>query len=71
MNWRMTPTPPERVIVPVCGGSSPAISRSSVVLPVPLAPTSAAFAPSPTRKLAPSSSTRPSGRACPIDAASM
>ena len=35
--------------------------RSSVVLPVPLAPTSAVLAPSPTRKLTSSNSTRPSG----------
>ena len=61
MNWRMTPTPPVRATVPAAGGRSPAIMRSSVVLPVPFAPTSAVLAPSPTRKLTSSNSTRPSG----------
>ena len=36
--------------------------RSSVVLPAPLAPTSATLAPSPTRKETSSSSSRPSGQ---------
>ena len=40
------------------------MSRSSVVFPVPFAPTSAVFAPSPTRKLTSSNSTRPSGSTC-------
>ena len=61
MNWRMTPRPPERATVPAVGVRSPAMIRSSVVLPAPFAPTRAAFAPSPTRKLTSSSSTRPSG----------
>ena len=59
----MTPTPPVRATAPEDGCRSPAIIRSSVVLPAPLAPTSAVFAPSPTRKLTSSKSTRPSGSA--------
>ena len=49
-NWRITPSPPDRPTEPSCGSMSPATSRSRVVLPAPLAPTSATFAPSPTRK---------------------
>ena len=61
MNCRMTPTPPVRATPPDAGARSPAIIFSRVVLPVPLAPTSAVLAPSPTRKLTSSNSTRPSG----------
>ena len=43
---------------------SPATIRSSVVLPAPFGPTSATFAPSPTRKLTSAKSTRPSGSTC-------
>src|SRR4051794_19734527 len=57
----MTPRPPLRVTTPACGGRSPVMIRSSVVLPAPLAPTSATLAPSPTRNDTSSSSTRPSG----------
>ena len=39
--------------------------RSRVVLPAPLAPTSATLAPSPTRNETSSSSTRPSGQLVP------
>src|SRR4051794_12725712 len=70
MNCRMTPTPPTRETVPRCGVSSPAIMRSSVVLPAPFAPTSAALTPSPTRKATSLSSSRPSGRTCPTPATS-
>src|SRR5215813_2577683 len=42
-------------------GKSPATMRSNVVLPAPFGPTSATFAPSPTRKLTSWKSTRPSG----------
>ena len=59
--WRITPSPPDRVIAPACGTRSPVTMRSSVVLPAPFAPTSATFAPSPTRNDTSSSSTRPSG----------
>ncbi len=59
--WRITPSPPERVTAPSCGTRSPVMIRSSVVLPAPFAPTSATFAPSPTRKETSSRSTRPSG----------
>ena len=45
MNWRMTPTPPLLLMVPVSAVMSPAMSRSSVVLPVPLAPTMRDLAP--------------------------
>ena len=55
------PSPPERVTTPACGTRSPVMIRSSVVLPAPLAPTSATLAPSPTRNDTSSSSTRPSG----------
>src|SRR4051812_23799524 len=60
--WRITPSPPLRVTTPAVGASSPVMMRSSVVLPAPLAPTRATFAPSPTRNDTSSSSTRPSGR---------
>ena len=60
----LTPSPPLRVTTPACGVSSPVMIRSSVVLPAPLAPTSATLAPSPTRNDTSSSSTRPSGRVC-------
>ena len=49
MNWRMTPSPPERVTAPSCAAMSPAMIRVSVVLPVPLGPMRATLAPSPTR----------------------
>ena len=62
MNWRITPSPPLRETEPLVGVRSPAMIRSSVVLPEPLGPTSATVAPSPTRKDTSSSSTRPSGR---------
>ena len=58
---RITPRPPLRVIAPACGMRSPVTIRSNVVFPAPLAPTSATFAPSPTRNDTSSSSTRPSG----------
>ncbi len=61
MNWRITPSRPPTTTLPRSGSSSRAISRSSVVLPVPFAPTRATFWPSPTRKEASSSSTRPPG----------
>ena len=61
MNWRMTPRPPLAATVPSCGTTSPATIRSSVVLPAPFGPTSAAVTPSPTRKLTSSRSDRPSG----------
>ena len=64
INCRITPSPPLEVTVPDCGITSPAMSRISVVLPAPFGPTSAATVPSPTRKEASSSSTRPSGSAC-------
>src|SRR5688500_5152324 len=64
MNWRITPRPPLRATAPSSGTRSPATIRSSVVFPAPFSPTSAARAPSPTRKETPSSSTRPSGRVC-------
>ncbi len=50
MNWRMTPSPPVRATEPASGIRSPAMIRSSVVLPAPFSPTSAARAPSPMRK---------------------
>ncbi len=52
-------------IVPVVGASSPAISRSSVVLPTPLAPTRATRSPLPTVKLTSRSSSAPPGRRQP------
>ena len=52
-------------IVPVVGASSPAISRSSVDLPTPLAPTSATRSPLPTVKLTSRSSSAPPGRRQP------
>ena len=58
---RITPSPPERVTAPACGLMSPVMIRSRVVLPAPLAPTSATLAPSPTRNEMSSSNTRPSG----------
>ena len=61
-NCGITPSPPLTVTAPPCGCSSPAISRSSVVLPAPLAPTNATDAPSPTRKDTSPSRTLPSGR---------
>ena len=61
MNWRMTPRPPVATTVPDCGWRSPATSRSKVVLPALFGPTRAAVTPSPIRKLASSSSVRPSG----------
>ena len=61
-NWRITPSPPLRVTAPPCASRSPAMIRSSVVLPVPLGPISATVAPSPTRNETSSSSGRPSGR---------
>ncbi len=65
MNWRITPSPPSLVTAPTCGVMSPATIRSSVVLPVPLAPTSATLAPSPTRNETSRNSSRPSGRMHP------
>jgi len=62
-NWRMTPRPPLTATVPDCAAISPAMSRTSVVLPAPFGPTSAAVVPSPTRKQASASSSRPSGSA--------
>src|SRR3954447_22371525 len=59
--WRITPSPPLRVTTPACGTSSPVMILSSVVLPAPLAPTSATLAPSPTRNDTSSSRTLPSG----------
>ena len=59
--WRITPRPPVRVTTPAWGTRSPVMMRSSVVLPAPLAPTSATLAPSPTRNDTSSSRTRPSG----------
>ncbi len=64
MNWRMTPRPPVRATDPASGTRSPEMIRSSVVLPAPFSPTSAARTPSPTRNDTSSSSTRPSGRVC-------
>ncbi len=61
-NCGITPSPPLTETVPPCGWSSPASSRSRVVLPAPFAPTRATTAPSATRKEASPSSTRPSGR---------
>ena len=66
MNCRITPSPPVRATEPASGIRSPAMIRSSVVLPAPFSPTSAARAPSPMRKLTSSRSTRPSGRVCLI-----
>ncbi len=62
MNCAITPNPPLRDTVPLLGRRSPAMIRSSVVLPAPLGPTRATTAPSPTRNETSSSSTRPSGR---------
>jgi hypothetical protein len=64
MNCRITPSPPVRAIAPASGARSPAMIRSSVVLPAPFSPTSAARAPSPMRKDTSSSSTRPSESVC-------
>src|SRR6202035_3404558 len=49
MNWRITPSPPVATTVPDWGWMSPATSRSSVVLPAPFGPTSAAVIPSRQR----------------------
>src|SRR5580765_7985853 len=62
MNWRITPSPPERVTAPSWGARSPAMIRPSVVLPVPLGPIRATLAPSPTRSETSLSSGLPSGR---------
>ncbi len=62
MNCRITPSEPDRVTAPPSAARSPATIFSSVVLPVPFGPISAAFTPSPIRKLTPSSNWRPSGR---------
>jgi hypothetical protein len=61
MNWRITPSPPERAMPPIGVGRSPATIRSSVVLPAPFGPTSATLAPSPTRNDTSANSSRPSG----------
>ena len=63
MNWRITPSPPVIATVPSSGEISPQIMRISVVLPDPLGPISATFAPSPTRNETSLSNTRPSERA--------
>ena len=65
MNWRITPSPPERAIAPACTGRSPATIRSSVVLPAPFGPTSATLAPSPTRNDTSANSSRPSAQDVP------
>ena len=51
-SWRSTPirVPLARLTVPVSGGSTPATIFSSVVLPVPLAPTKASRRPGRTWK---------------------
>ncbi|CAM5246432.1 hypothetical protein SALBM135S_03517 [Streptomyces alboniger] len=61
-NCGITPSPPLTLTLPPCGWSSPEISRSSVVLPAPFAPTRATTEPSPTRKETSPSSARPSGK---------
>jgi hypothetical protein len=61
MNWRITPSPPERAIAPIGAARSPATIRSNVVLPAPFGPTSATLAPSPTRNATSASNSRPSG----------
>ena len=61
-SWRMMPSRPSTFTVPAGARSSPAMSRSSVVLPTPLAPTSAAWSRSPTRNETSSRSCRPPGR---------
>ena len=71
MNWRITPSPPDRAMPPVWTGRSPATIRSSVVLPAPLGPTSATLAPSPTRNDTSAKSSRPSGSVYPTPATSM
>ena len=60
--WSITPSPPDRDTVPSCGARSPATIRRSVVLPAPFGPTSATFAPSPTRRSTDVRSALPSGR---------
>ena len=69
-NWRITPSPPDREMLPLCGFRSPAMILVSVVLPDPFAPTSATLAPSPTRNVMSSSNTRPSGNSYPTPATS-
>src|SRR5262245_7239070 len=64
MNWRITPSPPLVVTVPDFGTTSPAIIRTSVVLPAPFGPTSATLAPSATRNETSANSTLPSGSWC-------
>ena len=60
MNWRMTPKPPVIATAPSSGFKSPQIMRIKVVLPDPLGPISATFAPSPTRNETSFNKTRPS-----------
>ena len=56
----MTPSPPVIATAPSSGFKSPQIMRIKVVLPDPLGPISATFAPSPTRNETSFSNTRPS-----------
>ena len=60
-SWCITPSCPSMLIVPAVGVSSPVISRRSVVLPTPFAPTSATRSPLPIVKLMSSSSSSPLG----------
>jgi hypothetical protein len=61
-SWRMTPRRPSTVIVPRAPAMSPAMRRTMVDFPTPLAPTNAPRSPSPTWKDTSSMSTAPPGR---------
>ena len=60
-SWRITRSRPSTWTLPASGAWSPAMTRNSVVLPAPLAPTSATCSPSPTPKLTSWSSSTPPG----------
>ena len=64
-SWRITPTWPSIEMVPDVGWISPLSRRRTVVLPTPLAPTSATRSPSPTWNDTSSSRVAPPGRRHP------